>query len=149
MNADLLAPGSSVFYLRGTAGERVLATVVGLSSFPECVAINYERSGHTQYYRDCPAARLTFPIVCADSPDSDRGPSPPPTADQRRELCTNGAHSTMTVTVLSEEGVNTRSPSSKPGGDVGKFFRSVDWICMTVLSASMSWCMRWYIFSSL
>ena len=47
MNADLLAPGSSVFYLRGTPGERVPATVVGLSSFPECVAISFERSGHT------------------------------------------------------------------------------------------------------
>ena len=81
MNADLLAPGSSVFYLRGTTGERVPATVVGLSSFPECVAISYERSGHTQYYRDCPVARLTLSIVGADSPDSDRGPSPPPTAD--------------------------------------------------------------------
>ena len=33
MNADLLAPGSKVFYLRGTTGERVPATVVGLSSF--------------------------------------------------------------------------------------------------------------------
>ena len=71
MNADLLAPGSSVFYLRGTTGERVPATVVGLSSFPECVAINYERSGHTQYYCNCPVARLTFPIVRVDSPDSD------------------------------------------------------------------------------
>ena len=74
MNADLLAPGSSVFYLRGTTGERVPATVVGLSSFPECVAISYEHSRHTQYYRDCPVAHLTFPIVRADSPDSDYGP---------------------------------------------------------------------------
>ena len=30
INADLLAPGSSVFYLRGTTGERVPATIVGL-----------------------------------------------------------------------------------------------------------------------
>ena len=37
MNADLLVPGSSVCYLRGTTGECVPATVVGLSSFPECV----------------------------------------------------------------------------------------------------------------
>ena len=43
MNADLLKPGSDVFYLRGTTGERVPAPVVGLSSFPECVAIRYER----------------------------------------------------------------------------------------------------------
>jgi hypothetical protein len=34
MNADLLAPGSSVFYLRGTTGERVPATVVGLPFGP-------------------------------------------------------------------------------------------------------------------
>ena len=40
MNADLLVPGSGVFYVRGTTGERVRATVVGLSSFPECVAIS-------------------------------------------------------------------------------------------------------------
>ena len=78
MNVDLLAPGSTVFYLSGTTWERVPATIVGLSSFPECVAISYERSGHTRYYRDCPVARLTFPIVRADSPDSDRGLSPPP-----------------------------------------------------------------------
>ena len=42
MNADLLAAGSNVFYLRGTTGEHVPATVVGLSSFPECVAISYD-----------------------------------------------------------------------------------------------------------
>ena len=69
MNADLLVPGSNVFYLRGTTGERVPATVVGLSSFPECVAISYEHSSHTQIYRDCPVKRLTFPIVCAESPE--------------------------------------------------------------------------------
>ena len=80
MNADLLAPGSNVFYLRGTTREHVLATIVGLSSFPECVAISYERSGHTQLYRDCPVGRLTFPIVRAESPASERCPSPPPTA---------------------------------------------------------------------
>ena len=34
MNADL-KPGNDVFYLRGTTVERVPATVVGLSSFPE------------------------------------------------------------------------------------------------------------------
>ena len=40
MNADVLAPSSSVFFLRGTTGERVPATVVGLSSFLEYVAIS-------------------------------------------------------------------------------------------------------------
>ena len=32
INADLLAPSIIAFYLRGTTGERVPATVVGLSS---------------------------------------------------------------------------------------------------------------------
>ena len=59
---DLLAPGSNVFYLRGTTGEFVLATVLGLSFFLECVAISYERSGHTPLYRDCPRDLLTFSI---------------------------------------------------------------------------------------
>ena len=81
MNADLLVPGNSIFYLRGARGECVTATVVGLSSLPVCVAINYEHSRHTQYYRDCFVERLTFPIVRADSPASDRGPSPAPTSD--------------------------------------------------------------------
>ena len=54
MNADLLAPGSNVFYLRGTTGGCVPATIVGLSSFLECVAISYEHSGRTQLYCDCP-----------------------------------------------------------------------------------------------
>ena len=62
MNADLLAPGSSVFYLRGTTRECVPATVVGLSSLPQCVA-SYESPGHMQFYRDCPVERLTFPIA--------------------------------------------------------------------------------------
>ena len=34
-------------YLRSTKGEHVLATVVGLSSLPECVAINHEHLRHT------------------------------------------------------------------------------------------------------
>ena len=80
MNADLLAPGSNVGSLRGTTGECVPATVVGLSSFPECVAISYERSGHTQLYCDCPMERLTFPVVRTGSAASNHGPSPPPTA---------------------------------------------------------------------
>ena len=69
--------------MRGTTGERVpaTATVVSLSSFLECVAISYERSRHIQYYHDCPMACLTFPIVRADFLDSNRGVSPPPTAD--------------------------------------------------------------------
>ena len=47
MNAHFLAPGSNVFYLRGTIGGHIFATVAGLLSFPECVAITYEHSGHT------------------------------------------------------------------------------------------------------
>ena len=57
INADLLAPGSSVFYLRGTTGERVPATVVGLSSFPECVAISLVM---TQVIRLAPRALTIF-----------------------------------------------------------------------------------------
>ena len=86
MNADFFAPGRYVFYLRGTRGtigERVPATVVVLLSFPECVATSYERSGHMQLYCDCPVERLTFPIVRAESPDSECCPSPPPTAAVR------------------------------------------------------------------
>ena len=38
------------------------ATVVGLSSFPECVAIRYERMGHSQLYQaECPVEDLTLP----------------------------------------------------------------------------------------
>ena len=76
MDADLLAPGSNVFYVRGTTREHVLATIVGLLSFPECVAISYKRSGYTQLYRDCPVERLTFPIVRMESPTSERCPLP-------------------------------------------------------------------------
>ena len=54
MSVDLLVPGINVFYPRGTTRERVPATVVGLSSLPECVAISHESLGHTQLYRDCP-----------------------------------------------------------------------------------------------
>ena len=57
INADLLAPGSSVFYLRGTTGERVPATVAGLSSFPECVAISPVM---TQVMRLVPRAPTIF-----------------------------------------------------------------------------------------
>ena len=82
MDVDLLVPGSNVFYLRGTTGEHVHATVVGLLSFPEweCVSISYKDSGHTQLYCDCPMERPTFPIVRPESPASERCPSPPPTA---------------------------------------------------------------------
>jgi len=44
MNADLLKPSSDVFYLRGTTGERVLATVAGLSAFAKCMAISCKPS---------------------------------------------------------------------------------------------------------
>ena len=57
------------------------ATVVGLSSLLEFVAISHEHSGHTQLYSDCPVEQLTFPIVRMDSPTSGRGPFPLPTAD--------------------------------------------------------------------
>ena len=70
MNADLLAHDSNIFYLSATTGERLPATVVGLLSLPECVAISHEHSGHTQLYRDCPMQRLAFPIVHVDSPAS-------------------------------------------------------------------------------
>ena len=70
---------NNVFCLRGTIGERVPATVVGLLSFPECVAIGYERSSHIQLYCECPVERLTFSIVRAESPASERCLSPPPT----------------------------------------------------------------------
>ena len=72
INADLLKPANDAFYLRGTTRESVPATVAGLSSFPECVAIGYECSGHTQHYGDCPVGYLTFPIALADSAASDR-----------------------------------------------------------------------------
>ena len=82
MTDDLLAPGNNVVHLRSTSGESVpaTATVVDLLSFPACVAISYERSGHTQLNSDCPVEWLTFPIVRADSSASDHGPSPLPTA---------------------------------------------------------------------
>ena len=83
MNADLLMPGKNVSYLRGTTRERVHATIVGLLSFVECVTISYECSGRTQLYCDCPVERLTFPIVRAKSPTSERCPSQPPTATVR------------------------------------------------------------------
>ena len=70
MNADHLAQGSNVFSLGGTTREHVLATVVGPSSFLECVAIIYERSSHTQVNCDCPVERLTFPILRAEFPAS-------------------------------------------------------------------------------
>ena len=40
MNIDLLELGSDFFYPKGTTRELVPATFVGLSSFPECVAIS-------------------------------------------------------------------------------------------------------------
>ena len=46
-----------VFYLRGTTGERVPATVVGSSSFPDCVAISLVM---TQVMRLAPRAPPTL-----------------------------------------------------------------------------------------
>ena len=60
MNSELLAPGTGVFYLRGNDNEHVPTTIVGSSSKADCVAIQYERSGHSQLYADCPLDRLTF-----------------------------------------------------------------------------------------
>ena len=73
MNYELLAAGTGVFYLRGTMNERVPAPIVGASSKADCVAIQYERCGHSQVYADCPLDRLTFPITGADYPVSDCG----------------------------------------------------------------------------
>ena len=113
MNADLLAPGSKVFYLRGTTGERVPATVVGLSSFPECVAISYERSGHTQLYKDCPVERLTFPIERAESPASEGSPSPPPTAAVEAEAVAADVREppeTETLNVAPQDDIDEAPP---------------------------------------
>ena len=44
MNADILKPGSDVFYLRGTTGEHMPAPVVGLSSFARCLTISHRGS---------------------------------------------------------------------------------------------------------
>ena len=52
-------PSRFSVYLRGTKGER---TVVSLLSFLECVAIGYERSGHTQLYRECPVSHFPLPV---------------------------------------------------------------------------------------
>ena len=76
MNADLLGPSPD----GSTRGEPVPAIVVGLSSFPECITISYERSGHTQLYRDCPVKCLTFPILRTESPAPKCCASPLPTA---------------------------------------------------------------------
>ena len=91
MSADHLAPGSTVCHLRGTTGKRVPATVVGLLSFPECVAISYKRSDHTQLYCDCPVERLTSPI--------ERGPPRPTLGPPRpclKKLCSTSASDTST-----------------------------------------------------
>ena len=63
MNADLLKPGNflSERHHRG-AGEHVLASVVGLSSCLECIAIRYEHPGHTPGLY-C-GRETSFTIVC-------------------------------------------------------------------------------------
>ena len=58
MNYKLLAPGTGVFYLRGITNECVPATIVGSSSKADCVAIQYEWSGPSQLYADCPLDRV-------------------------------------------------------------------------------------------
>ena len=62
MNSELLVPGTGVFYLRGTTNKCVPTTIVGSLSKADCVAIQYEQSGHSQLYADCPLDRLTFPF---------------------------------------------------------------------------------------
>ena len=47
MNYELLVPGTGVFHLRGTTNEPVPATIVGSLSKVNCVAIQYERFGHS------------------------------------------------------------------------------------------------------
>ena len=55
-----LEPGRGVFY-PGTTHQRVPATVVS----PDCVAIQYEGSGHSHPH--CPSDHLTFRVVRAES----------------------------------------------------------------------------------
>ena len=72
MNADLLVPGSNVFYLRGTTRQRVPAIVVGLSSFPECV--EWGREGG-----DAPAPPPpVHPHPCATCMEASGGSFPVP-----------------------------------------------------------------------
>ena len=65
-NSELLDPSSGVVY-PGTTNEHVTAANVAPSSTPDCVAIQYERSGHPQLYLDCPLDHLVFPISRAES----------------------------------------------------------------------------------
>ena len=67
MNFELLELGSGVFYLRGTMIKRVLTAIVSPSSTPDCVAIQYEQSGHFQLYPDCSLDHLMFPMLGAPS----------------------------------------------------------------------------------
>ena len=107
MNADLLAPGSNVFYLRGTSGA---CQNCGPLIFPR-VAISYERSGHTQLNRDCPVEWLSFPVVHTDSPASDHGLSPPPTADVRSAaLAANIQECAETLDIYSQGNTPSKSP---------------------------------------
>ena len=71
INSELLAPSSGVFYVQGTTTEHVLATIVGPSSKPDGVAIQYEQCGHSRLYAKCSLDRWTFLIKCVDSPPSD------------------------------------------------------------------------------
>ena len=45
----------------------VSATIMGTSATLDCVAIQYNRSGHSRLYPDCPLDRLTVPISRAES----------------------------------------------------------------------------------
>ena len=58
MKSELLALGTGVFYLRGTTNECVPATIVGSLSKADCVAIQYERSGHSWSFLISPCVLL-------------------------------------------------------------------------------------------
>ena len=47
INSEQLVPCSGVFHLRGTTNEHLPTTIVDVSSTADCVAIQYERSGHS------------------------------------------------------------------------------------------------------
>ena len=78
LDLELLKPGNGVFYLRGPTNESVPTNRVGPSSTPDCVAIQCERSGHSQLYLDCSLDCFTLPISCVESSVGHeiRGPFP-------------------------------------------------------------------------
>ena len=63
MNADLLVPGSSVFYLRGTTGKRVPATVVGLGIISRMKFLTSLKWNRTQILRRVPQALVMTQVM--------------------------------------------------------------------------------------